>query len=177
MTTYGYAEGSPLIYSDPEGLAAAFILRLGIRYLAPKLAAGAIRRVAPRLVRSDIKRVVWRPVVQQPKACPPVSASGKAAKMPFWSSTKSKSAVDNAFGHWKKHGSEFPEFQNSKQYVDGAKSLFNNPPAGTLTKSRPTNGDKLFYNPANNTFGVQAANGAPRTMFRPTDGINYWNKL
>jgi len=81
----------------------------------------------------------------------------------------------SAFRHWKKHGAEFPEFQNSKQYVEGANSFFESPPDGTLTKVRP-NGDKLFYNPANNTFGVQAADGAPRTMFRPADGINYWNK-
>ncbi len=28
----------------------------------------------------------------------------------LWSSRKSRSAVEIAFGHWKKHGSEFPEF-------------------------------------------------------------------
>jgi hypothetical protein len=98
-----------------------------------------------------------------------------AAKTPLWTSTKSKTAVENAFGHWQKHGAEFPEFQNAKQYVEGAKDFVSKPPSGTLTKTRP-NGDTLFYNPANNTFGVQAADGAPRTMFRPTDGINYWNK-
>jgi YD repeat-containing protein len=98
-----------------------------------------------------------------------------AAKTPLWTSTKAKTGVENAFGHWQKHGAEFPEFQNAKQYVEGAKDFFSKPPSGTLTKTRP-NGDTLFYNPANNTFGVQAADGAPRTMFRPTDGINYWNK-
>jgi pyocin large subunit-like protein len=39
-----------------------------------------------------------------------------AAKTPLWTSTESKSAVENAFEHWKKHGAEFPEFQNSNQY-------------------------------------------------------------
>jgi len=58
---------------------------------------------------------------------------------------------------------------------EGAAKFLSEPPAGTLTKTRP-NGDKLFYDPASNTFGLQAVNGAPRTMFRPTDGINYWNK-
>jgi filamentous hemagglutinin len=53
--------------------------------------------------------------------------------------------------------------------------FFADPPSGTLTKTRP-NGDKLFYDPASNTFGVQAADGAPRTMFRPNKGIDYWNK-
>lgn len=94
---------------------------------------------------------------------------------PLWAATKSQTPAQNAFGHWQKHGAEFPEFQNAKQYVEGTKSFFNSPPAGTLTKTRP-NGDNLFFNPANNNFGVQAADGAPRTMFRPTDGVNYWNK-
>jgi len=88
------------------------------------------------------------------------------AKTPLWTSTKSETAVENALGHWQRHGAEFPEFQNAKQYAEGAKTFFNNPPVGTLTKTRQ-NGDKLFYNPVNNTFGVQSANGAPRTMFRP----------
>jgi filamentous hemagglutinin len=43
-----------------------------------------------------------------------------------------------------------------------------------LTKVRD-NGDKLFYNPGSNTFAVQRADGALRTMFRPDSGINYWN--
>jgi len=98
-----------------------------------------------------------------------------AAKTPLWTSTKAKTGVENVFGHWQKHGAEFPEFQNAKQYVEGAKNFFSKPASGTLTKTR-ANGDTLFYNPGNNTFGVQAADGAPRTMFRPTDGINHWNK-
>lgn len=69
----------------------------------------------------------------------------------------------------------FPEFQNAKQYAEGAKKFFSEPPAGTLTKTRP-NGDLLLFDPASNTFGVQAANGSPQTMFRPKDGINYWNR-
>ena len=96
-------------------------------------------------------------------------------KQPIWSSTKSKSGVENAYGHFTKHGSEFPEFQNAKQYVEGAHRFINQPPAGTLTKTRP-NGDVLFYDPATNTFAVRSANGAPRTMLRPTDGIDYWNR-
>lgn len=105
----------------------------------------------------------------------PGGGYGTAAKTPLWTSTKGKTSVENAFGHWQKHGAEFPEFQNAKQYVEGTKSFFSNPPAGTLTKTRP-NGDTLFYNQGSNTFGVQAADGAPRTLFRPSDGLNYWNK-
>jgi filamentous hemagglutinin len=84
--------------------------------------------------------------------------------------------VENAFGHWKKHGAEFPEFQNSKQYVEGAKRFVTDPPTGTLTKPGSRPGDTLFYHPETNTFGVRGADGAPRTMFRPTDGAKYWER-
>ncbi len=88
-----------------------------------------------------------------------------------WSSKRTETAVENAFGHWKKHGAEFPEFKNATQYVRGAENFFSNPPTGTLTKVR-SNGDKLFYDPVNNIFGIQAANGAPRTMFKPDPAIH-----
>lgn len=91
----------------------------------------------------------------------------------IWSSTSKLSSVKNAFGHWKKHAAEFPEFVNAKQYVEGAKNFLNNSPAGTLMKTR-ANGDILKYHPGTNTFGVMDATGVPRTMFRPTDGMKYW---
>jgi filamentous hemagglutinin len=47
------------------------------------------------------------------------------------------------------------------------------PPAGTLTKVR-ANGDILRYDPSTNIFGVMDQFGSPRTMFKPTDGIDYW---
>ncbi|WP_316233728.1 RHS repeat-associated core domain-containing protein [Bradyrhizobium sp. SZCCHNPS2010] len=89
-----------------------------------------------------------------------------AGRASLWTSTKSKSAVENAFGHWQKHRAEFPELQNAKDYVEATKNFFAKPPPGTMTKTRPS-GDKVFYDPESNTFGVQAADGSPRTMFRP----------
>ena len=49
-------------------------------------------------------------------------------KVPIWSPGKTGDAVENAFGHFKKHGDEFPEFQNAKQYVEGTKKFFADPP-------------------------------------------------
>lgn len=97
------------------------------------------------------------------------------SKGPLWTSTSTKSGVENALGHFKKHGAEFPEYANATQYARGARDFVTNPPAGTLSKVR-ANGDTLFYNPTTNTFAVQRGDGALRTMFRPTDGISYWNK-
>ena len=86
-----------------------------------------------------------------------VTVEPVAAKTPLWTSTKAKTGVENAFGHWQKHGAEFPEFQNAKQYVESVKDFFSKPPSGTLMKTRP-NGDTLFYNPANPTSATGAKN-------------------
>jgi hypothetical protein len=79
---------------------------------------------------------------------------------------KGWSPAENALEHWKKHGSEFPQLQNSKQYVQTATDFLNNPPSTALTKVRP-NGDVVVYDPVSDTFGVRASSGEPRTMFTP----------
>lgn len=56
-------------------------------------------------------------------------------------------------GIGRKHGAEFPEFINAKQYVEGAKSFMHNSPAGTLIKTRAKS-DILKYHQGTNTFGV-----------------------
>ncbi len=91
----------------------------------------------------------------------------------IWTKTGKFSAVENALTHWNKHRNEFPEFQNAKQYVEGATDFLHNSPSGTLVKTRP-NGDVLKYYPKTNTFGVMDASGTPRTVFRPTNGMKYW---
>ena len=85
---------------------------------------------------------------------------------PIWTPANGKTPAENAYGHWNKHGQEFPEYQNSLQYVEGAHSFVSAPPASAVTKVRP-NGDTVIYDPVSDKFAVQAANGAPRTMFRP----------
>jgi hypothetical protein len=91
-----------------------------------------------------------------------------------WSATKDLSAEENAAAHAAKHAGEFPEVPKG-EYIQAAQRFVSKPPPSALTKVRP-NGDTLIYDPATNTFAIRAANGAPRTMFRPKDGINYWNK-
>jgi pyocin large subunit-like protein len=86
--------------------------------------------------------------------------------------TKRISSIRNAYQHFLKHGKEFG-LQNAKQYVEATKKFLTNSPAGTLTKVT-SNGDILKYHEATNTFGVKNANGLPRTMFKPKDGLMYW---
>ena len=104
-----------------------------------------------------------------------IAKGGKAKDTQIWTQTKKTEPVPNAYGHWTKHGKEFPEYQNAKQYVDAAHDFMTTPPSGTLTKTRP-NGDTLYYNPATNTFASKNINGVPRTMFKPEKGLEYWSK-
>ena len=107
---------------------------------------------------------------------PFTKVGGKAARgASIWTKTKEFNSIESAFRHWKKHGSDFPQFQNAKQYVEGTKNFLHNSPSGTLIKIRP-DGDVLKYHPATNTFGVMDATGAPRTMFKPVRGMEYWHK-
>ena len=69
--------------------------------------------------------------------------SGNGDKSTFWSSTKDKTPVENAYGHSTKHGDEFPQYQNSVEYVQAAQDFVNNPPEGTLIKTR-SNGDTFI---------------------------------
>jgi RHS repeat-associated protein len=100
MSTYGYVNGSPLVYSDPEGMFAALVLRFAMRYALPQAglrlgATHAVKRVAPRLVREQIKRLAKRATARQ-AYCP--SASNSAAHQAYKDSLRtamSKPAVSD----------------------------------------------------------------------------------
>lgn len=93
----------------------------------------------------------------------------------LWTDIKKKTGVQNAYRHYKDHGKEFPGLNNAVEYVEKAHTFVTKPPNGVFRKVRP-NGDELFYHQATNTFAVRNAQGAPRTMFKPKDGIEYWNR-
>ena len=89
-----------------------------------------------------------------------------------WSPGKPGNSVRNAYNHWKDHKAEFPELNNAKEYVDKAKDMIKNAP---LTKTRQ-NGQTLHYDPKSNTFVAALPDGSPKTMFRPTPGMVYWDR-
>ncbi len=92
---------------------------------------------------------------------------------PGWSAKKDQTSWENAANHYWEHYREFPELNSVDDYVKAANEFVANPPSGTLNKTR-LNGDRVFYDPATNTFAVANPSGVPRTMFRPNDGILYW---
>jgi hypothetical protein len=60
-------------------------------------------------------------------------------------------------------------------FVRKAHAFVGDPPKGTLCLSR-ANGDVLLYDPKANVFAVATKAGAPRTMFKPTEGMAYWDE-
>ncbi|GAA1677099.1 RHS repeat-associated core domain-containing protein [Kribbella yunnanensis] len=83
-----------------------------------------------------------------------------------WSSTRNKTSVENAFKHWDKHKTEFPNLNNAKEYVEAGTTFLRSTNKNILTRTRG-NGDSVRYNPVTNEFGVMDRSGVPRTYFRP----------
>ena len=93
---------------------------------------------------------------------------------PMWSASRKFSAQENAERAFARNGADFGA-DNIGEFVDTAHSFVSSPPKGTLTYAR-RNGDKLFYDPKGNVFAVASKAGAPRTMFKPDEGMAYWEE-
>lgn len=96
------------------------------------------------------------------------------AGKPMWSPSRRYSAEENAERAFERNGEAFGA-RSLDQFVKQAHDFVDHPPAGTLTLTR-ANGDTLFYDPKGNVFAVANKDGAPRTMFKPDDGMAYWRK-
>lgn len=119
------------------------------------------------------------PADASPFATPRFSEAGEAARpaaaeRQMWTANRKYSARENAEYHFKRDGGDFGA-RTLDAYVARAHAFIGDPPPGTLTLTR-RNGDRLFYHPASNTFAVANRAGSPRTMFKPRDGIAYWEK-
>ncbi len=93
---------------------------------------------------------------------------------PMWSASRRYSAQENAQRAFDRNGRAFGA-DNVDAFVEKAHSFVSNPPKGTLTLTR-NNGDRLFYDPKGNVFAVASKAGAPRTMFKPDEGMAYWEE-
>ncbi|HWA03249.1 MAG TPA: hypothetical protein VG819_06935 [Rhizomicrobium sp.] len=103
------------------------------------------------------------------------TVAGDAGTGPVVWSHGPDGSAQNAEGHWRKHGRDFPELRSAAEYARAALEFVRNPPAGTLVKHR-INGDTLLYDPRSNTFAVADVWGEPRTFFRPDSGRGYWER-
>jgi pyocin large subunit-like protein len=93
---------------------------------------------------------------------------------PMWAPSRRFSAQEGAEKQFERDGATF-DAKTLDQFVKKAHAFVGHPPKGTLTLTRK-NGDTLFYDPKGNVFAVASKEGAPRAMFKPDDGMAYWEK-
>jgi len=93
---------------------------------------------------------------------------------PMWSASRRYSAEENARRAFARNGAAFGA-GDVDEFVEKAHDFVQRPPKGTLTLTR-ANGDKLLYDPKGNIFAVMSRAGAPRTMFKPDEGMAYWEE-
>jgi pyocin large subunit-like protein len=105
-----------------------------------------------------------------PRDAPVPQVEGK----PMWAANRRHTAEENAQYQFARNGGDFSA-KSESEYVSDVHHFVDHPPRGTETLDRP-NGDKLMYAPKANVFAVVARNGAPRTMFKPRDGLAYWSQ-
>jgi pyocin large subunit-like protein len=98
----------------------------------------------------------------------------QVAGKPIWSSNRQASAEENARSHFQRDGADF-DAKTEDDYVAKAHAFTSHPPRGAKTLKRP-NGDTLIYDQKSNTFAVMTREGAPRTMFKPRKGPDYWEE-
>lgn len=91
---------------------------------------------------------------------------------PMWAPNRRNTAEAASEAQFRRNGSDFGA-ATVQDYITKTHAFVAAPPAGSETLTR-SNGDRLIYDPASNTFAVVAANGAPRTMFKPREGAAYW---
>lgn len=79
--------------------------------------------------------------------------------------------------HFEKHGIEFNDdfnYETAEDYEAGANNVINNPDA--LYKTESEDGDGVYYLEDTNEFVILSVDGYIRTYFRPTAGIDYFNR-
>lgn len=75
--------------------------------------------------------------------------------------------------HFAKHGEEF-DYETAEEYLAGANRVINDP--NSLYKTEAEDGDHVYYLESTNEFVVVSTDGYIRTYFKPSAGIDYFNR-
>ena len=141
---------------------AVLVLALGLSACGPQAATPEKAEAAtPSQARYD---------VADPRDAEVPLVDGK----PMWSANREHSAEENAQLAFERNGEAF-DAATLDAFVAKAHAFTENPPAG-VQKIKRANGDTLLYDPKDNIFAVVTRTGAPRTMFKPDDGLAYWER-
>ena len=77
--------------------------------------------------------------------------------------------------HYEKHGAEFGDITQD-EYLDLANELINAEGENILHKPEKEDGDFLYYDTETNEFLVLSTDGYIRTFFKPSAGLDYWER-
>ncbi len=77
--------------------------------------------------------------------------------------------------HYQKHGAEFGDI-TKEQYLEMANELIGSSSETVLHKIEQEDGDYIYYDTENNEILFLSKDGYIRTFFKPTDGIDYFNR-
>lgn len=75
--------------------------------------------------------------------------------------------------HFIKHGNEFG-YSNKEEYLEGANRVINSP--SSLHKQEGEDGDDIYYDANKNEIVFVSKDGYIRTYFKPSEGIEYYNR-
>lgn len=75
--------------------------------------------------------------------------------------------------HFLKHGSEFG-YSTKEEYLNGANEVINS--TSSLHKLEAEDNDEIYYDESKNEIVFVSSDGYIRTYFRPSEGINYYNR-
>jgi pyocin large subunit-like protein len=91
---------------------------------------------------------------------------------PMWADNRRHSAEENVQYQFEHHGKELGA-ATVEAFLTKTHAFVSDPPKTALTVTR-ANGDTLMYDPSSGLFAVARKDGAPRTIFKPDDGMAYW---
>lgn len=75
--------------------------------------------------------------------------------------------------HFDKHGDEF-DYATADEYLEGANRVIAD--EDSLYKTEQEDGDHIYYLEETNEFVVVSTDGYIRTYFKPSDGLDYFNR-
>ncbi len=93
---------------------------------------------------------------------------------PMWSDSRKYTAQENATYHFQRAGADLGA-KTLDEFLTKVHHFVDHPPKDVQVITR-SNGDRLLYDAKDNLFAVARADGAPRTIFKPTTGAAYWDE-
>lgn len=112
---------------------------------------------------------------ETPSATPKPTATAEPEKTPTPTPVKQRSFRDEEAlrQHFEKHGAEFP-YATAEEYLAGANRVIQSSEA--LYKREAEDGDEIYYLEESNEIVFVSRYGIIRTYFRPSAGIDYFNR-